>query len=350
MKKTTYNLTDAQKDCQLALEQTNNCLIIKSIRSGKTLTILDYAVKNNYKSILWVVPYLTNIAGLQEELEKWNIDLNIICITYNSIKKYESKYFNLIVLDECHRITDSNYQYLRSITYDKLIAMTGTYPKNKDKRDLLHLNLKLKLVYTYSIKDAVLDGNVAPYKINIITKELSSSKTIHVLTKQHNFYTSEAASHKFLVTKIAKSDGKQKMMSIFNMMRFLNTVPSTIIFIKNYININKSKRFIIFVATKDMAEQCSEYCYYGDKDDRYFNEFREGKINHLVLVEKATIGVTYNNLDGCLLTTINSSNSSVLQKIFRTILFRPNYTAQIDILINDKTIQQEWIHKALVDI
>lgn len=350
MKKITYNLTDAQKNCQLALEKNNNCLIIKSIRSGKTLTILDYAVKNDYKSILWIVPYLTNIAGLQEELEKWNIDLNIICITYNSIKKYETKHFDLVVLDECHRITQYNYQYLRSITYDKLIAMTGTYPKNVSKRELLHIDLKLRLVYTYSIKDAVLDGNVAPYNINIIIKKLSSLKTIHVLTKKYNFYTSETASYKFLISKILKSDGKQKMMSIFNMMRFLNTVPSTITFIKNYITANKSKRFIIFVATKAMAEQCSEYCYYGDKDDKYFNEFREGKINHLVLVEKATIGVTYNNLDGCLLTTINSSNSSVLQKIFRTILFRPNYTAQIDILINDKTIQQEWIHRALEDI
>lgn len=345
-----YKLTNAQKKCQSALETNNNCLIIKSIRSGKTLTILDYILKKEYVSILWVVPYLTNIAGLEEELEKWNIKLNIICITYNSIKKYESENFDLIVLDECHRITESNYQYLQSINYNKLIAMTGTYPKNRNKRELLRTNLKLKLVYIYSIKDAVLDRNVAPYKINIITKELSSLKTIHVLTKNHNFYTSEIANHNFLVNKIAKSEGKQKMMSIFNMMRFLNTIPSTISFIKNYININKSKRFIIFVATKVMAEQCSKYCYYGDKDDKYFTLFREGKINHLVLVEKATIGVTYENLDGCLLTTINSSNSSVLQKIFRTILFRPNYTAQIDILINDKTIQQEWIHKALEDV
>ena len=345
-----YKLTDAQKNCQSALEKNNNCLIIKSIRSGKTLTILDYILKKEYNSILWVVPYLTNIAGLQEELEKWNFDLNITCITYNSIKKYETKYFNLIVLDECHRITESNYQYLSSITCDKLIAMTGTHPKSKNKQEILYSYLKLKLVYIYSIKDAVLDKNVAPYNINIIHKELSSLKTIHIVTKNHNFYTSEIASHDFLVKKTTTTTGKQKMMSIFNMMRFLNTLPSTIIFIKNYINLNKSKRFIIFVATKAMAEQCSEYCYYGGKDDKYFKLFQEKKINHLILVEKATIGVTYENLDGCLLTTINSSNTNVLQKIFRTVLFRHNYTAQIDILVNKNTIQQKWIDKALEEI
>lgn len=349
--KTRYTLTDAQIRCQEALSDYDRCTVIKSIRSGKTLTMLDYSVKNNYLNILWVTPYLTNIESLQEEIEKWQIHLNITAITYKSIKKYSKNSYDLVILDECHKITKDGVQHLKTISLKKLICMTGTYPTNNNKKDLLEYYLGCRIVFKYTIQDAVTDGNVAPYKITIVEKELSTLNDMLVDTKKHKFYTSEQKNYNYIIKNISEIDNSYKRSILtFNMMRFLNTLPSTIVYIKNYIKQSADKRILIFVATQEMAEKCSQYCYYGGKDDKYYKLFQEGKINHLVLVEKATIGVTYKNLDGCLLTTINSSNSSILQKIFRTILFRPNYTSDIQILINKSTKQVEWIQKALKDI
>lgn len=351
MKKNKYTLTTAQQACQQALETCDRCTIIKSIRSGKTLTILDYSAKKNYKKVLWLTPFLVNIESLIDEIEKWQFKLNIVPTTYNSVKHYVNMDFDLVVVDECQRITEDTAKYLQTIICKKLVCMTGTYPKGTEKLKLIEDNLKCQIVFTYSIADAVIDKNVAPYNITIIEKELSKESNILVDTKNHKFYTSEQKSYDYLLKKIISLDSsKRKTLAIFSMMRMLNTLPSTINFVKNYIKQSYSKRVLIFVATQQMAEQCSEYCYYGGKSDKYYNLFREGKINHLVLVEKATIGITYEDLDGCLLTTINSSNSSVLQKIFRTILFRPNYTADIKILINKNTKQVEWIKKALDNI
>lgn len=349
--KNRYTLTDAQIRCQEALSDYDRCTVIKSIRSGKTLTMLDYSVKNNYLNILWVTPYLTNIESLQEEIEKWQIHLNITAITYKSIKKYSKNSYDLVILDECHKITKDGVQHLKTISLKKLICMTGTYPTNNNKKDLLEYYLGCRIVFKYTIQDAVTDGNVAPYKITIVEKELSTLNDMLVDTKKHKFYTSEQKNYNYIIKNISEIDNSYKRSILtFNMMRFLNTLPSTIVYIKNYIKQSADKRILIFVATQEMAEKCSQYCYYGGKDDKYYKLFQEGKINHLVLVEKATIGVTYKNLDGCLLTTINSSNSSILQKIFRTILFRPNYTSDIQILINKSTKQVEWIQKALKDI
>ncbi len=349
--KTRYTLTDAQIRCQEALSDYDRCTVIKSIRSGKTLTMLDYSVKNNYLNILWVTPYLTNIESLQEEVEKWQIHLNITAITYKSIKKYSKNSYDLVILDECHKITKDGVYHLKTISLKKLICMTGTYPTNNNKKDLLEYYLGCQIVFKYTIQDAVTDGNVAPYKITIVEKELSTLNDMLVDTKKHKFYTSEQKNYNYIIKNISEIDNSYKRSILtFNMMRFLNTLPSTIVYIKNYIKQSADKRILIFVATQEMAEKCSQYCYYGGKDDKYYKLFQEGKINHLVLVEKATIGVTYKNLDGCLLTTINSSNSSILQKIFRTILFRPNYTSDIQILINKSTKQVEWIQKALEDI
>jgi superfamily II DNA or RNA helicase len=348
-----YKLKKSQINCQNALKLHNRCLIIKSIRSGKTLTILDYAKKSKYKSILWVVPNVDNIKELYKEMEKWNIKLNITPICYASLKNHTKESFDLIVLDEVHKLSELSLDYISNITYNKIIGMTGTYPNKKEKQELLH-RLGLIHVYTYSILDAINEKNVAPFKINIIHKELSVDKNLKIeyldkITKQKKFfYTSEKDSYNRISKKIEEelSGTKKKMLSL-NRMRLLNTLPSTIDFIKAYIKENSDKRILIFVATQEMAEKCSEFCYHGNKNDYYFKLFQEEKINHLVLVEKATIGVTYNKLDGCLLTNINSSNTFVQQKIFRTVLFRPNYTANIDILINKSTMQETWLNKSL---
>lgn len=351
------NLTQAQLDCQKKLDLVKNPLIIKSIRSGKTLCILDYAESRKISEVLWVVPYTNNITGVYEEMHKWNIQgVNIKAICYQSLKNYIDKNFDLIVLDEVHKITESYYDYISQIKYNRIIGMTGTYSKKFDKRNIIENLLKLQLVYKYTVKDAVIDQNVAPYNITIIKKNLSKDKNILVnyIDKQTNqprsFYASEESTYNNLSNRIELSSGKRQMMLRLERMRFLNTLNSTIEYIKTYIQKNKSKRFLIFVATQDMAEKCSEYCYYGGKTDNYFKLFQEGKINHIVLVEKATVGVTYENLDQVLLTNINSSNASVQQKIFRAILFRPNYEAQIDILINNNTEQEKWIQDSISDI
>jgi superfamily II DNA or RNA helicase len=346
-----YKLSTAQVNCQKALDSCDNCLVLKSIRSGKTLCMLDYAKSKGYNKILWVVPYTINIDGVFEEIKKWNIELNIDIICYNSLHKYVNEEFDLIILDEVHRITNKHKILLSKILYNKCIGMTGTLPKSYDKKYILYNILNMNLVFEYTVADAIKDGSVAPYSIEIIKKKLDTQRNYKIVYQDKKdkttkfFYTSELQRYNYLSSKADES-----FYANLNRLRFINTLPSTIEFIKNYIIKNKDKRFLIFVSTKDMAEQCSKYCYYGGKENTYFDLFQKGKINHLVLVQKATIGITYENLDQVLLTNINSSNSSVQQKIFRAILFRPNYKAKIDILINEKTIQEKYITKALEDL
>lgn len=346
-----YTLTSAQINCQKELNTTNKATIIKSIRSGKTLTVLDYIYKKKYTNILWITPYLTNITALKEEQDKWGFNFNIDATTFQSIKHHNKKKYDLIVIDECHRITEKSVDDITQIKYDNMICMTGTYPNKKSiKRILLEIVLGCKIVYEYTIDDAVNNKIVAPYNISIINKNLSEDLSINIKTNNHNFWTSELKNYKYLWEVIQKeSNPKLKAFKYFNLLRFLNTLPSTIEFIKKYIkeNENNNKRVLIFVATQEMAEKCSKYVFYGGSSDTYFKMFQNEEINHLVLVEKGILGITYKNLDGCLLTTINSSNASVSQKIFRTILWRPHYTADIKILINNNTEQEKWIKKAL---
>ena len=126
MRKNKYTLTKAQVACQKALNSCDKCTVIKSIRSGKTLTMLDYSAKNNYLNILWVTPFLTNIDSLKEEIEKWEFKLKIYPTTYNSLKNYSNKSFDVVIVDECHKITQDSLEYLQTIICKKLNPCIGS--------------------------------------------------------------------------------------------------------------------------------------------------------------------------------------------------------------------------------
>ena len=181
---------------------------------------------------------------------------------------------------------------------------------------------------------------------------MSTVKDIHVKTNKYDFYTSEAANYRTLTNKIQTSIGSTKKMYAIKRMRFLNTLKSKTEHCIKYINYYSSlnKKTIIFTDNKEQAHLVSDYVYHSNTDDKFLNLFQEDKINHLVLVNKGSVGVTYNNLDNCIISAINSSNDFIQQRIFRTILFKENKIANIHILISKDTIQEEWIEKSLSNL
>lgn len=351
----SYTLTDSQLEAQKCLDTCDRCFIEKSMRSGKTLTLLDYAVKNKYKKVLWIVPDI-NIRdnSLPEEIKKWKLSkkISVYPVHYNSIHLYENTKWDMLVMDEIQKITPKNYKSISTIVAKKTVAMTGTISNKIEKQRLLD-SLKLKFVYKFTVDDAVIAGSVADYNILITRLPLCNIKNRLVTYKdkvtkeEKSFYTSDKMTYDNLSKTITNTSGKQKEFAAINRLRFINTLEQKVRFAKDYLNKNKNKRVLIFAHDRKTAEQISEYVYHGKTDRKYFDLFQEEKINHLVLVNKGSIGETYNNLDGCLLISVNSSNDFVQQRIFRTILFRENYTADINILISKDTIQENWIDLAL---
>lgn len=81
-------------------------------------------------------------------------------------KKYSKDFFDLIVIDECHRGSvkeDSAWreilEYFSSATQ---IGMTAT---PKETKDVSNINYFGEPVYTYSLKQGISDGFLAPYKV-----------------------------------------------------------------------------------------------------------------------------------------------------------------------------------------
>lgn len=81
-------------------------------------------------------------------------------------KQFKPDFFDLIIVDECHRSSardDSNWheilEYFDSATQ---IGMTAT---PKETNDVSNINYFGEPIYTYSLKDGIEDGFLAPYKV-----------------------------------------------------------------------------------------------------------------------------------------------------------------------------------------
>lgn len=336
--------------------------IIASIRSGKTGAALRYLEDKGFKSILWIAfDSDERDRHLKKECEEWGLsDLyNRMTVTLpHSLHKLVDNHYEIILWNEMQTINGSYYNTLKNfIQFDILIGMTGTYPNNTDKASLLSYLGLSRVIHAYSTDKAVKDKNVAPYKITVLELPLSTEKNIKVEYKDKttgklkHFMTSELKQYNYTKKqKNATLNQKRRAMLSFAEVRQLSTLESKLKFVRNFLYKYREKRYLVFAQDHESSQKISKYIYNSHTDDTYFKKFLNEEIPHLVLLNKASTGTTYENLDGCVLLAVNSSNVDVLQRILRSILYRDNYTANIIILISKDTIQEKWIKKALADL
>lgn len=81
-------------------------------------------------------------------------------------KQFKHDFFDLIIVDECHRSSardDSNWHEI--LTYFNSATQIGMTATPKETNDVSNINYFGEPIYTYSLKDGIEDGFLAPYKV-----------------------------------------------------------------------------------------------------------------------------------------------------------------------------------------
>jgi type I restriction enzyme R subunit len=85
-------------------------------------------------------------------------------------KEFSPEFFDLIVIDECHRGSAREASAWREIlTYFNAATQIGMTATPKETNDVSNIAYFGEPVYTYSLKQGILDGFLAPYKVVRIT-------------------------------------------------------------------------------------------------------------------------------------------------------------------------------------
>ena len=81
-------------------------------------------------------------------------------------KQFKPDFFDLIIVDECHRSSardESNWHEI--LTYFNSATQIGMTATPKETNDVSNINYFGEPIYTYSLKDGIEDGFLAPYKV-----------------------------------------------------------------------------------------------------------------------------------------------------------------------------------------
>lgn len=342
-----------QKEIVDSLELKPHGRLLLAPRVGKSKLAIDIIKKNKPKSILWVTP-LAKLAeeDIPQEFETWGAKSylkKLTTVTWTSLNKIKG-HFDMIILDEEQFITENNVSGFKdNITYEYIVSMTGTRTKHQDKIDLYKL-LNLKILYELSINEAVDVGLLANYNIKVIEIDMSKERTIKAGTKDKPFMTSEEENYRWLSSTAQKAIFQKRKDSQFRILARMRAIYNSLSKTNaaKYLMDNLEGRKLFFCASIEQADFLCVNTFHSQTNDKNLNDFINGVINEITMVNSGGVGTTFKEIDHLVMTQADSDkNGLTSQKIARTLLEQGDYKATIWLLCLIGTQDEKWVESAL---
>ena len=331
-------------------------IVLASVRSGKTRILLTAIreMSNNEEeniSILLVYPNTDIKNSWINEMDKLYYFPKITWSTFKSLKKYEDNKYDYIIVDEGHSIPKDNILPLVSKlakNNDKIIIASGTY--SEDTLLNLKFSTGLQQIVDYSTDDAINDGIVNNFKIEVHLFKLDNTKSVQ-FGGLKKWYSTDYKECLRMSKKIDNSFGQDKMMAALFRMKMINSCQSLIRVVKKWIEDNPDKRFILFTGDEKVGMNYNIPMFNSkSKNNDVLKDFQEYRSNSLCLIKKGGTGVTYEGLDTILITDINSNSETLEQRCGRSLLFEEGKESVVHIFCSMEDFQLRWLESSLKSI
>ena len=330
-------------------------IVLASVRSGKTrilLTAIKEMSDNDLSTnILVGYPQVDIKNSWIDESKKLDYYPNIEYSTFKSLHKIQNNKYDYVVLDESHTIPPDNVLPIVSKIVknnDKVILASGTYSENT----LLNLKLStgLEQIVDYSTDDAINDGIVNNFKVEVYLFKLDNVKSVQ-FGGVKTWYSTDYKECQRMSKKVDESFGQDKMMSALFRMKMINSCQSLIRNVQQWIKDNPDKRFILFTGDEKVGMNYNIPMFNSkSKNNDVLKDFQEYRSNSLCLIKKGGTGVTYEGLDTILITDINSNSETLEQRCGRSLLFEEGKESVIHIFCSTEEFQLNWLEKSLKSI
>lgn len=337
----------------------NKCsgILDLSPRTGKSKIAIDI-LKTLHPSnkILITVPYNSIIESWETEILKWNYtESNIKIINKRGLSKEDLSIYNLIVVDEIHDLSDNEsaclYQAARTI-----LGLTGSL--GEDNRKALKRNLGLKIIYKYSIEEAINDGIIADFKVNLHYVELDNTvKNIEYGVKAKPMIGTELEAYKWFTGQFERFRVLSFSNPSLNVVKMKYAGKRKEIVYKSINKLSKSKELIkdlnyclIFTGLIETANKLSKNTYTSKSKGTELEDFKSGKIKKLAVIAMSSMGVTIPKLKNIVCHQLQSTEELAMQKLLRAMNLDKDKVANIDIVIAKNTVDEDWMNKALAFI
>ena len=330
-------------------------IVLASVRSGKTrqlLTAIREISDNDLNiNILVGYPNVDIKNSWISECEKLDYYPKITYSTFKSLHKVQDNKYDFVVMDEAHSIPpDNTLPIVAKIVKnnDKVILASGTY----SEETLLNLKFStgLQQIVNYSTDDAIKDGIVNDFKVEVHLFKLDNTKSVQ-FGGLKKWYSTDYKECQRMSKKVDNSFGQEKMVAALFRMKMINSCQSLVRNVQQWIKDNPDKRFILFTGDEKVGMNYNIPMFNSkSKNNDVLKDFQEYRSNSLCLIKKGGTGVTYEGLDTILITDINSNSETLEQRCGRSLLFEEGKESTVHIFCSTEQFQINWLENSLKSI
>ena len=318
-------------------------------RFGKIFTTINILEKlDDDINILIAYPDLKIKSAWEEDFKKRKYkNQNITYTTHLSIKKHTAGFYDLVILDEIHLLSEAQIEAVKELKCVSVLGLTGTLSSHTE--ETLGLELKLPVLATYSIDQAIKEGVITDYEITVVGIPLDN--------KRKNDYKGKLKTEKqqfdsygYVIDQLERK-GQNTMFLRLARMRVIQNSLAKMEKTKALLARHKDERVLVFCGLTSIADGLGIPVYHskaGDKD--VFENFANGGGNHLAVVKIGNTGVTYKPLNRVIINYFDSNAENLAQKINRCMAMEyntPDKKAHIYIVCTVEDVERKWLKKAL---
>jgi type I restriction enzyme R subunit len=191
----------------------------------------------------------------------------------NIYKEFSPDFFDLVVVDECHRgSAAADAAWRQVLDYFSSATQIGLTATPKETRDVSNIEYFGEPIYTYSLKQGISDGFLAPYKVIRVglDKDLDGWRPVEGQTDKHGqlIEDREYNDSDYDRNLILEKRTEVVASKVTEFLRATNRFSKTIIFCENIDHAERMRQAMVN-ANPDLAAANSKYVMRitGDNDE-----------------------------------------------------------------------------------
>ena len=338
-----------QEFAQIFLDHGEFGILNLCPRFGKIFTSINILEKLDKDiNILIAYPDLKIKASWEEDFKKRKYkNQNITYTTHLSFKKHTAGFYDLVILDEIHLLSEAQIEAVKELKCISVLGLTGTLSSWTEKT--LNSELQLSVLARYPIEQAIEEGVITDYEITVVSTALDNTR-LNDYKGKHRTEKKQFDSYGWVIDQLERQN-KPTMFLRLARMRIIQNSVAKMELTRKLLAKHKDERVLVFCGLTKIADELGIPVYHskaGEKDT--FESFAAGEGNHLAVVKIGNTGVTYKPLNRVIINYFDSNGENLAQKINRCMAMEyntPDKKAHIYIVSSTEEVEKKWLKSAL---
>jgi len=365
-----------QENAIMLSDKYFNLLLAWATGTSKTLTAIRIIENLRSASCLYPKIYIVlketnHEQNWRDEFSKWGLTYLLTGVTflcYASLHKYVEEEVDILILDECHALSEMREDYLKTIKCDKIISLSATVGEEVKKRIKAYKTGFYE--YHISLQTAIDRGILPEPKIYVVYVDLENTKKVFIspwtkkpkgggaitarMMTAKEYYKELSKKIDWFEEQIGEADESGEQNWIHN--RWIQIMGLRKKFIAKaktdaaqlLLQYLADKRYICFCGSIEQADELGGSLTIHSKISKKeieesLNLFQKGKTRHIYAVGMLRESMNLNGIEAAIIVQLDNQSGSAEQMIGRSLR---SIAPEVYILILRGTKDEDYFDRA----